>query len=83
MTLKLRRLPTEPVRIEHRLQLGPHGSVSSALRQTIKTMALELSRHAARHLYTTNVAEAAACGEATIEGDAGQIAVTISVVRRR
>jgi hypothetical protein len=83
MTLKLQRSPVEPVRIERRLQLGPSGSIADALRQTIKEMALELSRHASRHMYGTYAMEAAASGEASIEGAGGQVEITITVVRRR
>lgn len=83
MPLTLTPLAKEPVRIERRLQLGPTGSAVAAMRQTIKELALELSRHAARHINTTNDPEVAMSGEATIEGAEGRLDITISVVRRR
>jgi hypothetical protein len=83
MSTTLTRVGQEPVRIERRLQLGPSGSIGDALRQTIKEMALELSRHASRHMYGTYAMEASASGEASIEGADGQLEITITVVRRR
>jgi hypothetical protein len=53
------------------------------MRQTIKELALELSRHAARHIHTTTDPEVAMSGEASIEGAEGRLDITISVVRRR
>jgi hypothetical protein len=83
MPITFNALAKEPVRIERRLQLGPTGSVVAAMRQTIKELALELSRHAARHIHTTTDPEVAMSGEASIEGAEGRLDITISVVRRR
>jgi hypothetical protein len=83
MPLTLTPLASSPVRIERRIQLGPHSSAVAAMRQTVKELSLELSRHAAREINTSNEPEVAIAGEASIEGAEGRLDITITVVRRR